>query len=145
MLSWTQKVVCYNTEYNFVPIKIITKLLQNNYSYLPYIKSHMTTTSPTTTASSSTANLCCLHHWSILSTSAVSTWIYSSEIVRLVWFMVFNYNTTFNNISVISCRSVLLVKETGVPEENHKPVASHWQTLSHNAVSSRLHHSNSQF
>ena len=32
-------------------------------------------------------------------------------------FMVFN--TTFNNISVISWRSVLLVKETGGPGENH--------------------------
>jgi len=29
-----------------------------------------------------------------------------------------------------------LVWETGVPEENHRPVASHWQTLSHNVVSS---------
>jgi len=34
-------------------------------------------------------------------------------------------NTTFNNISVISWRSVLLVKETGVPRENHRPIASH--------------------
>ena len=41
----------------------------------------------------------------------------------MVWFMVFN--ATFNNISVISWRSVLLVEETGVPEENHQPVASH--------------------
>ena len=48
-------------------------------------------------------------------------------------FMVFN--ATFNNISVISWRSVLLVEETGVPEENHLPVASHWQILSHNVVS----------
>ena len=32
---------------------------------------------------------------------------------------------TFNNISVISYRSVLLVEETGVPGENHRPVASH--------------------
>jgi hypothetical protein len=32
---------------------------------------------------------------------------------------------TFNNISVISWRSVLLVEETGEPGENHKPVASH--------------------
>ena len=39
------------------------------------------------------------------------------------WFMVFN--ATFNNISVISWRSVLLVEETGVPGENHVPVASH--------------------
>jgi hypothetical protein len=44
------------------------------------------------------------------------------------------FNATFNNISVISWRSVLLVEETGGPEENHWPVASHWQTLSHNVV-----------
>ena len=42
----------------------------------------------------------------------------------------------FNNISVISCRSVLLVEETGVPGENHRAVASHSQTLSHDVVSS---------
>jgi len=30
-------------------------------------------------------------------------------------------NATFNNISVISCLSVLLVEETGVPGENHLP------------------------
>jgi len=39
------------------------------------------------------------------------------------WFMVLNI--TFNNISVISWQSVLLVEETGVPEENHRPVTSH--------------------
>ena len=33
------------------------------------------------------------------------------------WFMV--VNATFNNISVISWRSVVLVEETGVPRENH--------------------------
>jgi len=52
------------------------------------------------------------------------------------------FNATFNNISVI------LVKETGVPEETHRPAASHWQTLSHNVISSTPHHeqdSNSQF
>ena len=46
----------------------------------------------------------------------------------LVRFMVFN--ATFNNISVISWQSVLLVEETGVHGENHRPVASHSQTLS---------------
>jgi hypothetical protein len=54
---------------------------------------------------------------------------------------------TFNNISVISWRSVLLVEETGVPGEIHQPVASHWQDLSHNVVSSTPRHerdSNSQ-
>ena len=39
------------------------------------------------------------------------------------WLKVFN--ATFNNISVISWRSVLLVEETGVPGENHRPVTSH--------------------
>jgi len=35
------------------------------------------------------------------------------------------FNTTFNNISVISCRSVLLVEEMQVPEEKHRPATSH--------------------
>ena len=43
------------------------------------------------------------------------------------------FNATFNNISVISWLSVLSVEETG---ENHRLAASHWQTWSHNAVSS---------
>jgi len=41
------------------------------------------------------------------------------------------FNATFNNISVISWRSVLLVEETEGPAENHRPVTSHWQTLSY--------------
>jgi hypothetical protein len=40
------------------------------------------------------------------------------------------FNTTFNIISVISLWSVLLVDQTWVPGETHRPVASHWQTLS---------------
>ena len=43
---------------------------------------------------------------------------------------------TFNNISVISWRSVLLVEEIRVPGENHRPIASHGQTLSHYVISS---------
>jgi hypothetical protein len=34
------------------------------------------------------------------------------------------FNATFNNISVISWWSALLVEETGVPGENHHPVVS---------------------
>jgi hypothetical protein len=34
-------------------------------------------------------------------------------------------NATFNNISVISWQSVLLVEETRVPGESNQPVASH--------------------
>ena len=39
----------------------------------------------------------------------------------MVWFVVFN--ATFNTISAISWRSVLLVMETGGPGEKHWPVA----------------------
>jgi hypothetical protein len=54
------------------------------------------------------------------------------------------FNATFNNISGISWRSVLLMEETRVPRENDRPAASHWETLSHNAVSSTpLHERNS--
>jgi len=35
------------------------------------------------------------------------------------------FNATFNNISVISWRQVLLVEETGGPRENHRSVTSH--------------------
>ena len=65
--------------------------------------------------------------------------LFSQKILRLLylpwfslWFMVFN--DTFNNISVISLRSVLLVGETGVPGENHRPAANHCQTLLHIVV-----------
>ena len=46
------------------------------------------------------------------------------------------FSATFNNISAILQRSVLLMEENGVPEENYRPVASHGHTLSHNVVSS---------
>jgi hypothetical protein len=44
------------------------------------------------------------------------------EVRVRVRFMVFN--VTFNNISAISWQSVLLMEETGVPGENHRPAAS---------------------
>ena len=53
----------------------------------------------------------------------------------LRWVKVMVLNATFNNISVISWRLILLMEETGVPEENYRPAAGHWQTLSHNVVS----------
>ena len=46
------------------------------------------------------------------------------------------FNSTFNNISVISWQSVLLVEKMGIQRENHRSGASHWQTLSHSIVSS---------
>jgi len=49
--------------------------------------------------------------------------ILSSRVGVRIRAMVFN--ATCNNISVILWRSVLLVEETGVSGENHRPVASH--------------------
>ena len=40
------------------------------------------------------------------------------------WFRFMVFNATFNNILVI-LRSVLLVEETRVLEENHQPATSH--------------------
>jgi uncharacterized DUF497 family protein len=54
--------------------------------------------------------------------SKVKTIIYRGHIKDFrVWIMVFS--TTFNNISVLSWRSVLLVEQTGLPGEDHRPVA----------------------
>jgi hypothetical protein len=55
------------------------------------------------------------------------------------------FNATFNNISAVSSRSVLLMEETCVPGKNNRPVASHLQT--HNVISNTPRHereSNSQ-
>ena len=35
------------------------------------------------------------------------------------------FSATFNNISIISWQSALLVEETGVPGKNDRPVVSH--------------------
>jgi len=56
--------------------------------------------------------------------------------VILFWVTVMVLNATFSNIWVISWQSVLLMEETRVLWENHRPVSSHWKTFSHNVVSS---------
>jgi hypothetical protein len=38
-----------------------------------------------------------------------------------------------------------LLEETGVPGENHRPLTSHWQTLSHDLVSSTPRHEQDGF
>ena len=66
---------------------------------------------------------------------APSTYIFSNLYVFIKYGLgVVVFNATFNNISVISWQSVLLVEETIVPREKHWPAANHWQTLSHNVV-----------
>ena len=57
------------------------------------------------------------------------------------------FNVTYNNISVISWRSVYLEEETRILGENYRPVSSRLHTLSHNAASStprQERYSNSQ-
>ena len=46
------------------------------------------------------------------------------KLVDLIRFIVFN--ATFSRISAISWRPVLVVKEAGVPGENHQPWVSNW-------------------
>ena len=73
--------------------------------------------------------------WSKLLSDFYSFIIFMSQLQGnglFVCLMVFN--ATFNNISIISWRSVLLVEEIWGHGENHRPVASHWQTLPHNVV-----------
>jgi hypothetical protein len=49
--------------------------------------------------------------------------------------MVIGFSTTFSNSLVILGLSVLLVGQSGVPRENHKPAASPGLTLSQHVVS----------
>ena len=47
------------------------------------------------------------------------------QISNTEWVRVMVFNATFNNISVTSWGSVLLVEETAASRENHRPAASH--------------------
>jgi hypothetical protein len=64
---------------------------------------------------------CCRHNILPFNSSDKSCLKYHYRFVSNIWVRVIVFNATFNNISIISCRSVLL------PE-------NHWQTLSHNVV-----------
>ena len=75
-----------------------------------------------------------------LSENSYDIWFCITAILFSISFHVFHpfrevmvFYATFNNISVISWRLFLLVEETG---ENNR----HWQTLSHNVVSSTPRH-----
>ena len=99
-------------------------------------------------------------YWLITKEGIITLWVLWSILVKFkrghnnvyiyngLFMVSLVFNATFNNISFISWRSVLLVEETLVHGENHQPVASHWQTWSHNVVSSIPRNelcSNSQF
>ena len=57
-----------------------------------------------------------LEHWEF---------VWPVPVFATIWVRVIVFNATVNNISVISWQLVLLVEETGVPGEKHRPVASH--------------------
>ena len=57
--------------------------------------------------------------------------LYNKEKVKVTLMVL---NATFDNIAVISWRSVLLEEETGVPGENHPQFTD--KLLSHNVVKS---------
>ena len=63
----------------------------------------------------------------------VETYIYKPEahINDGLWFKVLTPLST-----IFQFHSVLLVEETRVPGEHHRPAVSHWQTWSYNVVSS---------
>jgi len=58
----------------------------------------------------------------------------------MIGIMVFNTTGTFNNISVISWRSVLFVGETRAHGENHRQASMSLTNLSHNVILSTPHH-----
>jgi hypothetical protein len=51
---------------------------------------------------------------------------------KIVYGVLRPFQQYFSYIVAVS----FIVEETGVPGENHRPAASHWQTLSHNVISS---------
>jgi hypothetical protein len=58
--------------------------------------------------------------WTKLDICVFITMTWSNVVI-----MVMVFNAIINNISILSWRSVLLVKETRVSGENNQPVASH--------------------
>ena len=60
----------------------------------------------------------------------ISVWNWSFNTHRTIaqgWGYGHGINATFNYSSVISWRSVLLVEETGIHGETHRPISRHWQ------------------
>ena len=68
--------------------------------------------------------------WNVLN---ISLYFNKSKIIlkKLVRVRIMVINAAFNNIAVISWRSVLLVEEPKECSKNQSSAARHWQTLSH--------------
>ena len=73
-----------------------------------------------------------MYTWLVISVVITLNWTFRDLSFPLFRVRVMMFDSTFNNISVMSWRSVLLVEETRVPVENHR------QTWSHNVVSDKL-------
>jgi len=76
-----------------------------------------------------------------------TTETYSTSVSKGRRLRVIVFNATFNDISAISWRSVLLMEVIGESGENLRPAASQRKIVSHNVVASTLRHergSNSQ-
>ena len=74
--------------------------------------------------------------WGVINLNTqFNNWSCINTLVHIFRIRFIVLNATFNNISVILWRWVLLVEESGVPGENPRPAASHWQTSSTNVVS----------
>jgi hypothetical protein len=72
------------------------------------------------------------HHNNVSSTSTKMIQIYFNWVMLGIEVMVFN--VTFNN------SFSYIVSVSFIDWENHRPVANHWQTLSHNIVLSTPRH-----
>jgi hypothetical protein len=71
-------------------------------------------------------NIGCCSHLSIFWSAKKNVCVHFGSIWGLgLWCL----EPFYKNISVISWRSVLLVKETSVPGKNHQPGESHWQNF----------------
>jgi hypothetical protein len=73
---------------------------------------------------------CCYQYFGPFDIVIFSTFV--KLLICVIWGLGLWCNATVNNYSAISWQSVLLVGETGVPGESHRPATSHWQTSSHN-------------
>ena len=61
--------------------------------------------------------ICCMACLNYMYIHVVPTYIYLQDYIGIDFMM---FNATFNNISIISRRSVLLMEETVGPGENHR-------------------------
>jgi hypothetical protein len=71
------------------------------------------------------------HFSGLLRSMYLEASIKSLGVILMVWWGLSPLSTIFQ---LFQWRLILLVEETGVTGENHRPVTSNWQTCSHNVV-----------